>query len=179
MKTWLSLAGAGDISHKGFVGWRSALWCPALKPACSPAIIFSACGFNLFSMIFSMTVLGWLMRLSGTAAGCLSWQVWWLRTGSTGLAILQSARSYCRLSWERWLHPLHLLGPVLLGCCRLQYNHWINHQLWTVSYQLNTPLPLCSSHRNSCFRFCSFTTGLLQFPPFWMPAVPSKHTLKG
>ena len=33
------------------------------------------------------------------------------------LAILQSARSYCRLLWERWLHPLHLLGPVLLGCC--------------------------------------------------------------
>ena len=37
-----------------------------------------------------------------------------------GFAILQSARSYCRLSWERWLHPLHLLGPVLLWCCRFQ-----------------------------------------------------------
>ena len=31
---------------------------PALKPACSSAMIFSACGFNLFSMIFSMTSLG-------------------------------------------------------------------------------------------------------------------------
>ena len=31
---------------------------PALKPACSSAIIFSACGFNLFSMIFRMTLLG-------------------------------------------------------------------------------------------------------------------------
>ena len=31
---------------------------PALKPACSSAMIFSACGFNLFSMIFSMTLLG-------------------------------------------------------------------------------------------------------------------------
>ena len=30
----------------------------ALKPACSSAMIFSACGFNLFSMIFSMTLLG-------------------------------------------------------------------------------------------------------------------------
>ena len=35
----------------------------ALKTACSSAMIFSACGFNLFSMIFSMTLLGWLMRL--------------------------------------------------------------------------------------------------------------------
>ena len=31
---------------------------PALKPACSSAMIFSACGFNPFSMIFSMTLLG-------------------------------------------------------------------------------------------------------------------------
>ena len=31
---------------------------PALKPACSLAMIFSTCGFNLFSMIFSMTLLG-------------------------------------------------------------------------------------------------------------------------
>ena len=42
----------------------------------------------------------------------------WLRTRSTGSATLQSAKSYCRLLWEQWLHPLHLLGPVLLGCCR-------------------------------------------------------------
>ena len=28
---------------------------PALKAACSSAMIFSTCGFNLFSMIFSMT----------------------------------------------------------------------------------------------------------------------------
>ena len=34
--------------------------------------------------------------------------------------ILLSAKSCCRLSWERWLYPLHLLGPVLLGCYRLQ-----------------------------------------------------------
>ena len=46
--------------------------------------------------------------------------MWWLRTRSMGLAILLSAKSCCRLLWERWLHPLHLLGPVLLGCCRLQ-----------------------------------------------------------
>ena len=32
-------------------------------PTCSSARIFSACGFNLFCMIFSMTLLEWLMRL--------------------------------------------------------------------------------------------------------------------
>ena len=63
---------------------------------------------------------GLLMGSSGTTEGCLSWEVWWLRTGSTVLAILLSARSCCRVSWERWLHPLHRLWPVLLGCCRLQ-----------------------------------------------------------
>ena len=35
----------------------------ALKPVCSSAMTFSACGFNLFSMIFSMTLLRWLMRM--------------------------------------------------------------------------------------------------------------------
>ena len=49
----------------------------ALKPACSSAMTFSACGFNLFCMIFSTTLLGWLMRPGspGTAAGCLSLEV--------------------------------------------------------------------------------------------------------
>ena len=50
---------------------------------------------------------GWLFGSFGTDAGCLSWEVWRLRTGSTVLAILQSAGSWCRLLWERWLHPLH------------------------------------------------------------------------
>ena len=36
----------------------SVVLLPSLKPACSSAMIFSACGFNLFSMIFSMTLLG-------------------------------------------------------------------------------------------------------------------------
>ena len=35
----------------------------ALKPVCSSAMIFPGCSFSLFSMIFSMTLLGWLMRL--------------------------------------------------------------------------------------------------------------------
>ena len=37
---------------------------PSCSEACLfSAMIFSACGFNLFSMIFSMTLFGWLMRL--------------------------------------------------------------------------------------------------------------------
>ena len=36
---------------------------PALKPACSSAMIFSACGSSLSSTIFSMTLLERLMRL--------------------------------------------------------------------------------------------------------------------
>ena len=36
----------------------SVVFLPALKPACSSAMTFSACGFNLFSMIFSMALHG-------------------------------------------------------------------------------------------------------------------------
>ena len=41
----------------------SVVLLPAVKPACSSVMILSACDFNLFSMIFSMTLLGCLMRL--------------------------------------------------------------------------------------------------------------------
>ena len=62
--------------------WYTSLWCcwyfsqsmhrlkiysvvliPSLKPACSSAMMFSACGFCLFSRTLSITLLGWLMRL--------------------------------------------------------------------------------------------------------------------
>ena len=39
----------------------SVVLLPALKPVCS-AMIFSAYGFNLFSMIFSVTLLEGLMK---------------------------------------------------------------------------------------------------------------------
>ena len=61
--------------------WQRSCWCwryfsqrirrlkicsvvllPALKPACSSAMILSVCDYSLFSMIFSMTLLGWLMK---------------------------------------------------------------------------------------------------------------------
>ena len=38
---------------------------PALKHACSSAVICSACGWSLFMIIFNMTSLGWLIRLIG------------------------------------------------------------------------------------------------------------------
>ena len=64
--------------HKRFLG---CLFCSA--PSCSEACLFFSddlrlC-FNLFSMILSMTLLWWLMRLivhsSDTAVGCLSWEL--------------------------------------------------------------------------------------------------------
>ena len=40
----------------------SVVLLPALKPACSSTMIFCTCGFNVFGMIFRMTLLGWPMR---------------------------------------------------------------------------------------------------------------------
>ena len=120
------LAGAGDISHIECIGWSSALWysfllwgLPVLQRWSSP-LVASVCSVWSSAWLCLGGWWGLLFGSSGTAAGCLSWEVWWLLTGSMGLAILLSAKSCCRLLWEQWLHPLHLLGPVLLGCCRLQ-----------------------------------------------------------
>ena len=120
------LAGAGDISHRECVSWRSTLWCsfllwslPVLQQWFSP-LVTSRCSVWSSAWLCLGDWWGLLFSSSGTAAGCLSWKVWWLRTGSMGLAILLSAKSCCRLSWEQWLHPLHLLGPVPLGRWQLQ-----------------------------------------------------------
>ena len=132
-KTFLSpwrhgrgLAGAEDISHRRFIGWRSALWCsfplwslPVLQRWTS-LLVSSICSVWFSAWLCVGDWWGCLFDSSGTVAGCLFWEVWWRRTGSTVLAILQCARSYCRLLWEQWLHSLHLLGPVLLGCWWLQ-----------------------------------------------------------
>ena len=123
----MKIAGGKYIFHRGFIGWRSALRCslllwnlPVPQRWSSPLVASICC--SVWSSVW--LCLGdwwdWSFGSSGAAAGCLSWEVWWLRSGSTGLDILQSATFYCRLSWERWLHPLHLLGPVLLGRCRVQ-----------------------------------------------------------
>ena len=52
------LAGDEDISQR-FCRLKicSVVLLPALKPACTSAIIFYAGGFSLFSMIFSMTLV--------------------------------------------------------------------------------------------------------------------------
>ena len=42
----------------------SVVLLPALKPACSSAMIFSSCGVNLFNMFFSMAFLERLMSLT-------------------------------------------------------------------------------------------------------------------
>ena len=104
--------------------WVEDLLCGA--PSCSETCLFitddllvaSICSAWSLAWLYFGDWWGWSFGSSGTAAGCFSWEVWWLRTGSTGLAILLFARSCCRLSWEPWLRPLHLLGPVLLGCCQ-------------------------------------------------------------
>ena len=69
-------------SLKSMKTWQRSFWCcryysqrrfwlkicsvvllPALKPACSSAMIFHACDFNLFNIIYDMTLPGWLFRL--------------------------------------------------------------------------------------------------------------------
>ena len=46
------------LTENASLKFCSVVLLPALKPACSLVMIFSACCFNLFSMIFSMTLLG-------------------------------------------------------------------------------------------------------------------------
>ena len=51
---------------------------PALKPACSSAIIFSTCGFHLFSVIFILTLLDeadYSVVLALLQVALLSWEV--------------------------------------------------------------------------------------------------------
>ena len=45
------------------IEYCSVVLLPALTPACSSAMISSACDWSLFRMIFNMTLLGWLIRL--------------------------------------------------------------------------------------------------------------------
>ena len=119
----LSMGKCRDMLHTVSGGWRSALWysflfwsLPVLRRWSSP-LVASICSVWSSAWLCLGDWWGLLFGSSGTAAG---WEMWWLQTGSMGLAILLSAKSCCRLSRQRWLHPLHLLGPVLLGCCRLQ-----------------------------------------------------------
>ena len=120
-------AAAGDISYRECLGWSSALLCFFLLWSL-PVLQWSSLLAALICSVWSSAWFclsgcwNWSFSSSGTAAGCLSWEVWWPRTGSKGLAIFLSARSCCRLLWEQWLFLLHMLGVGLLrlGCCQLQ-----------------------------------------------------------
>ena len=54
-------ADAAGISRRGSWDWIFVLWCSFRLWNLS--MISSACGWSLFRMIFSMTLLGWLIRL--------------------------------------------------------------------------------------------------------------------
>ena len=58
---------------------------------------------------------GWLFGSSDTAAGSLSWEVWWLRTGSKGLAILQSADLIVNMSGGKHVFLCCVFREVLTG----------------------------------------------------------------
>ena len=88
------LTGAGNISHRECVGWRSDPWCPlplwslhVLQRWSSP-LVASICSVQSSAWLCLGDWWGLLFGGSGSAAGCLSWEVWWLRTGSMELAIL-------------------------------------------------------------------------------------------
>ena len=153
------LAGAGDISHTECIAWRSALWCsyllwnlPVLQRRSSP-LVASICSVRSLASLCLGDWWGRLFGSSGTAAGCLSWEVWWLRTGSMGLAILLSAKScanccdssdytlstcldhFCwdvvdssRLPFLQWLKcSLHFSakdGVVILCVCLVTVQYW-------------------------------------------------------
>ena len=62
IKSCRGLAGVGDFSHRGFLSWRSALWCsfllwslPVLQRRSSPLAV-SVCS----NMTFSVTLLAWI-----------------------------------------------------------------------------------------------------------------------
>ena len=102
----------------------SVVLLPALEPACSSAMVFSACHFNLFSMIFSMTLLGWLMRLFV--------RYFWhcCRLPCLGSVVTKDwvhracHSPVCQMLLQIVVRAVitfsPLPGSVLLGCCRFQ-----------------------------------------------------------
>ena len=79
----------------------SVMLLPALKPVCSSGIIFSACGFNLFSMVFSMTLIALVADEADR---------------SVVLALLQVV--FLGKITEDWVHGF-CHSPVRQICCRL------------------------------------------------------------
>ena len=94
MKRGRSLASAGDISHKGFLGWRSALWCSDFSQRilrlkiCSvvlwglpvlqqwtPLLAVSVCSVWSSAWLCLGGWWDWSFVGFGIAAGCISWEV--------------------------------------------------------------------------------------------------------
>ena len=65
MKTWWRSCWCWSYSLQSILKLTicSVVFLPALKPDCSSAMMFSACGFDLFSMILSMSLPWWLVRI--------------------------------------------------------------------------------------------------------------------
>ena len=95
----LQVAFLVKCDYRGFVGWRSALWCSILHwnlpvhQRWSSPLVASNCLQWSSAWLCSGGWWEWSFGSSGAATGCLSWEVWWQRTGSTGLAILLYDRS--------------------------------------------------------------------------------------
>ena len=106
-------------------------------------MIFSACGFSLFGMIFSMTLLGWLMRLIGDDQGlgprgwpffCLPYLVASCRESSDYLLstcldqFCWDIVNSCWLPFLQWLYcSLHFFvkdGVVIRCVCLGTVQYW-------------------------------------------------------
>ena len=110
----------------GTVKICSVVLLPALKPVCSSAMIFSACGFNLFSMIFSITLLGWLMVKAAllTAALTRLKPVWIDKSISLSskirlmLSLVTSIFLYACESWTLTAELQRRIQAMEMGCYR-------------------------------------------------------------
>ena len=121
------LAGAGDISHRRFLGWWPALRCsflhwslPVLQQWSFP-LVASNCSVWSSAWLYLNGWWDWSFGSSGTAAGSLSWEVWWPRTGSTGwpFSSLPDRIADCRES-----------GDYVLSTCSGQFWWDVVHSIW-------------------------------------------------
>ena len=88
MTTWQRSCWYWRYFSQRICGWRSVLWCffllwslPVLQRWSSP-LVTSICSVWSSAWLCSDSWWGWSLSSSGTAVGCLFWEVWWLRTGS-------------------------------------------------------------------------------------------------
>ena len=92
---------------------------PALK-ACSSAMIFLACGFDFFSMIYSIVLLVWLMRL------LIRWFLHSCKVPFLGSVMTKDwvhgvgHSPVCQIVVKAVITSSRMLGPVLLGYCQLR-----------------------------------------------------------